>query len=76
MNLRVLKDSFQELGIGPGSNHNSQVFSVEELEALLVSIFQLATNDRAEFIDQEKSVELTLSFMLKCLDRYVRDLEI
>ena len=69
--LRNLKDSFKNMGIGPGSGHNNEVFSVEEVEALLVNVFQLATTDREHLVEQEKCVELTLSFLLKCLDRYI-----
>lgn len=68
--LRHLKDSFKEMGIGPRVGRNNEVFSVEELESLLVNVFQLATADREHFIQQEKCIELTLSFLLKCLDRY------
>lgn len=64
-----MKNSFKEMGIGPGAGRNNEVFNVEELESLLVNIFQLATTGREHFIQQEKSVELTLSFLLKCLDR-------
>lgn len=67
--LRNLKDSFKDMGIGPGSDRNNEVLNVEELEALLVNIFQLAITDRENFVEQEKCIELTLSFLLKCLDR-------
>lgn len=69
VNLRILKDSFNEFGLGPGSDRNNEVISVEELEALLVSLFQLVSRDREQSIQPEKCVELTLSFLLKCLDR-------
>lgn len=74
--LRNLKDSFKEMGIGPGSGRNGEVFNVEELEALLVNIFQLANTNQEHVIAQEKCVELTLSFLLKCLDRYAHALSI
>ena len=68
--LRSLKDSFKDMGIGPGSGRNNEVLNVEELEALLVNIFRLVTTDRGNIQEQEKCIELTLSFLLKCLDRY------
>lgn len=69
VSLHIVRNSLREFGLGPGSHRNSEVLSVEELEVLLVSIFQLAGKDRENFIEQEKCVELTLSFLLKCLDR-------
>ena len=69
VNHKILKDSFKEIGIGPSTAHNNEVLSVEELEALLVIMFQLASKDREHLMQQEKCVELTLTFLLRCLDR-------
>ncbi len=69
VNHKILKDSFKEIGIGPGTIHNDEVLSVEELEALLVIMFQLACEDREHLMQQEKCVELALTFLLRCLDR-------
>ena len=71
VNVRILKDSLKEFGLGPGSDHNNEVISVEELEALLVSLFQQVSRGREHFVQAEKCVELALNFLLKCLDRYV-----
>lgn len=70
VNHRILKDTFREFGLGPGSGHNNEVLSIDEVEALLVSLFQLVSRDREQFMEAEICVELTLSFLLRCLDRY------
>ena len=69
VDLRILRNSFKEMGLEPGSRHGNEILSVEELESLLVSIFHQASKGRENFIQEEKSTELTLSFLLKCLDR-------
>lgn len=69
MNHKILKDSFKEIGIGPSSAHNNEVLSIEELESLLVIMFQLACTDREHQLQQENCVALALNFLLRCLDR-------
>ena len=63
-----LERAFFELGLA--SPRNTEVLSVQELEALLSKLFHLAERGRAQFIQPDLCVEITLSWLLKCLDRY------
>ena len=63
----ILVKAFNELGLG--SPQNSEVLSVPELETFLNKLFHLAQRDRAQFIQPDTCVEITLNWVLKCLDR-------
>ena len=63
-----LERAFFELGLA--SPQNTEVLSVQELEALLSKLFHLAERGRAQFIRPDLCTEITLSWLLKCLDRY------
>jgi len=68
----MLEVVYQDLAIGPGSKHNLDTFSVEEVETLLTTIFQYVSQERASLqLDVEGQVEVTVNYLLKCLDRLV-----
>lgn len=69
MDLEILSHAFSELG-WEGSSHNSNTLSVLELESLLNKIFQLAQRSHSKFHQPDRCVEITLNWVLGCLDRY------
>ena len=64
----ILDSVFHKIGMDSDHNHNNEVLSIGELEVLLVNLFK-TRQDRYNFIQPEKCVELTLNFILTCLDR-------
>lgn len=62
-----LERAFFELGLA--TPQSTEVMTVQELEALLSKLFHLAQRGRAQFIQPDSCVEVTLSWLLKCLDR-------
>ncbi|XP_064386652.1 dystrophin-like isoform X2 [Halichondria panicea] len=61
-----LERAFFELGLA--TPQSTEVMTVQELEALLSKLFHLAQRGRAQFIQPDSCVEVTLSWLLKCLD--------
>ena len=58
------------MAIGPGSKHNQDTYTVEEIEALLATVFLYVNQERtAHPVNIEECVELTINYLLKCLDR-------
>ncbi len=70
MRSSVLEVAYKDMGIGPSSKHNHETYGVAELEALLNIVFQYVNQERAaQPINVEESTEITLNYLLKCLDR-------
>lgn len=67
MEKHILVKALNELGLE--SPQNSEVLSVTELESFLSKLFHLAQRGRTQFIQTESCVEVTLNWILKCLDR-------
>ena len=72
MHCSMLEVAYKDVAIGPGPKHNLDTYSVEEVETLLADIFQYVNQERASLqFDVEGQVEVTLNYLLKCLDRFV-----
>lgn len=66
-----LERAFFELGLA--SPQNTEVLTVQELEALLNKLFHLAQRGRSHLVQPDYCVEVALNWLLKCLDRCVNN---
>lgn len=54
---------------GLANPQNTEVLTVCDLNELLTALFNLAKRGRSQFIQPDSCTEVTLSWLLKCLDR-------
>ena len=72
MTLNLIDQAFRLRGLF-SARQNSAGMSVAEVESLLNEIFQSAQQSRSrpDFIHPDTCVEMTLNWVLKCIDRLV-----
>lgn len=64
-----LERAFFELGLA--TPQNTEVMTVQEVESLLSKLFHLAQRGRTQLVQPDYCTEITLSWLLKCLDRWI-----